>query len=358
MIISKERPHIRVASDIEAKIQSGQIKDGEQIAPESQLSAYYKTSLRVIRNAMSELEARDIIFRQKGKGTFVRRSEKVLNPRSLSAAVIFNQTLCVSNMARLAGIAETLKENNIGLFVTETGHLLEKEIEAVEECRGKCDGIILVSVASEQTVDYLKLLSEQDKRKIVLVDRFFHKISLNCVTCDHFDGVYKAAVHMHDSGYKKIAYAGSSFQIFSVHERIMGFVKAAQTFAPGENPLILQKGTNMHTAGHESAKELLTTGKADAMVCENDDIAIGALTFLKEAGVRPGKDFGLIGFDDSESVVHTTLGLSSVNAKCQETGRIAAAILSETLLGRRDGQQAQKIVLPVEITERDSSRRN
>jgi len=359
MLILKTRPSSKIVSDIENKIRTGLIAPGEQLAPEGTLATYYKTSLRGVRSALLELESKNIVSREKGRGTFVKQMSGKPHTNKLSVGIILNKMLCIHNMTMLSGITKIFQIHNIASYIIETEHSLEKEVEAVKEYSRNCDGLILLSVASEESISHLMPFRDESKiNNIVLVDRFFHGVSLNCVACDHFDGTYKAALHLYSNGYKRLAYVGSSHKIFSVHERIMGFMKAVQNKSPSESPLVFQKGVDMFAAGYEAVEEIVKNNIADAIVCENDDIAIGAFDFMKRNKIVPGRDFGVIGFGNMESIMQSGIGLSSVNANFYETGRRAAMLLYENLNNHEMNKDVHKIILPIEIVERESSQRS
>jgi len=358
MTISWELAHLRIVADIEREIIAGHINQGEQLAPEDKLAAHYQASRRVVRNAMSELERRNVISRQRGKGTFIKQCPAPAQKKEFVAGVILNKVLCVNNMTRLAGIANVFLQQGVPFHVHDSAQSLDSEIRGVGELSQKCDGVILLSVAVEKDIDHLKRIRDRHYDNIVLLDRFFHDVAFDSVCCDHFDGTYKAAWHLHSRGYGKIAYVGSAHDVFSVHERIMGFTKAAQAFNPQSAPVIMRKGVEMHRAGYEAAEELVKQGKADALVCENDDLALGVLEFLKIAGIKPGKEFGVVGFDDLDGIMRAGLGLSSIEANCYETGRKAAQMLVDKMAGAQRGGDVQKIVLPVTLIERESTKRD
>jgi len=52
------------------------------------------------------------------------------------------------------------------------------------------------------------------------------------------------------------------------------------------------------------------------------------------------------------------LGLSSIEANCYETGRKAAQMLVDKMAGAQRGGDVQKIVLPVTLIERESTKRD
>ena len=64
-----------------------------------------------------------------------------------------------------------------------------------------------------------------------------------------------------------------------------------------------------------------------AAVCFNDLVAFGALSALGERGLRAGKDFSLMGFDNVLDAAHSNPPLSTVDIRPSDLGEHAAALL-------------------------------
>lgn len=60
-----------------------------------------------------------------------------------------------------------------------------------------------------------------------------------------------------------------------------------------------------------------------AIFCGNDNIAIGAVKALHEAGLRVPDDVSLIGFDDIDVVKHLTPSLTTVQVNKEAIGAVA-----------------------------------
>lgn len=66
-------------------------------------------------------------------------------------------------------------------------------------------------------------------------------------------------------------------------------------------------------AGTALARELLDRGPGrapSALICASDSLALGALAHVRDRGLKPGSDIGIVGFDDTP--VAAAVGLSSV----------------------------------------------
>jgi LacI family transcriptional regulator len=82
-----------------------------------------------------------------------------------------------------------------------------------------------------------------------------------------------------------------------------------------------------------------------ALLCATDSIAIGALSALKEMGLKAGRDIALIGHDNLPSAAFTDPPLSTMEIAAPDVGRQLAEMLIARL-GGRDSRELQ-IILPV-----------
>ena len=81
---------------------------------------------------------------------------------------------------------------------------------------------------------------------------------------------------------------------------------------------------NMLDQGHD----------VDALLCDSDQIARGALDTFRERGISVPRDVAVIGFDNWESIVDGTHPkLTSIDMQLDNLGRVAAQKLHEAMKG-------------------------
>jgi len=106
--------------------------------------------------------------------------------------------------------------------------------------------------------------------------------------------------------------------------------------------------------GLEALERLLAAGPApDAIACYSDNVALGVVSGLRAAGIEPGRDVAVGGFDDipESSLQHP--GLTSVATHPERVGAEAARLLLERI-GAPD-LPARKVILPPSLSVRASS---
>jgi DNA-binding LacI/PurR family transcriptional regulator len=90
-----------------------------------------------------------------------------------------------------------------------------------------------------------------------------------------------------------------------------------------------------------------------AVFCGNDQMALGLLRALSEAGRRIPADVGVVGFDDSTWALRTQPPLSTVHQPAREIGRNAAELVLRQLRG--EDPVPGNVLLPTPIVWRDSA---
>ncbi len=218
---------------------------------------------------------------------------------------------------------------------------------------GSTDGIILA--APEENGALLKWAREENM-PCVVVGRVDLNDKVPAVGIDDFEAELAAARALIAQGHRRIAFLGSAWIQWSARQRELAYDKAmseAGLAAPRELRFL---GRYHEQSGEEAAREMLKLSpRPTAFLCASDEIAIGALRVLQQAGVRVPQDIAIMGFDDELKVQLSRPQLSSVRQPTSELGRTAAALLLDIIEGR--GLKERKIILPTTVIFRESTAR-
>jgi LacI family transcriptional regulator len=96
--------------------------------------------------------------------------------------------------------------------------------------------------------------------------------------------------------------------------------------------------------------DLLTTQKMDAAFCTEDMIAVGLLHEMLKKGVRVGKEFGLVGFDNIHIGQQIYPELTTVDQNIFEKGETATKTLLKIL--NKKISLGSRLILTVNLVER------
>jgi DNA-binding LacI/PurR family transcriptional regulator len=91
----------------------------------------------------------------------------------------------------------------------------------------------------------------------------------------------------------------------------------------------------------------------EALVCYDDQLALGLMDALRGLGIRVPDDVGIVGFDGIPYAAISNPRLTTVAVPSAEMGRAAASSLIQAI---HDGVLPEGVLLPVEIVVRESTR--
>ena len=139
-----------------------------------------------------------------------------------------------------------------------------------------------------------------------------------------------ATAHLADLGHRHIAYLGGT-QMSSVRaQRVEGYEQTLLN--RGLGPAIVWPCADNKRAGLEAMLDLYRAHpEITAVVCNGDMVAFGACFGLFRAGLQPGRDVSVIGFDDIEDANVATPALSTMAVSPKKLGKKLARILLERI---------------------------
>jgi LacI family transcriptional regulator len=159
------------------------------------------------------------------------------------------------------------------------------------------------------------------------------------VSIDNAFGIGKAITHLASLGHRKIAFIKGPKGSGDTEERWSAILATCKTLRiPVDSRLTVQlkllepTGTRHAEEGRVAAHSLLRSGKRfTALVAFNDISALGAMTALREAGLRVPEEVSVVGFDDIEFASIVSPALTTVRQPLHEMGAMAAQLLLRRL---------------------------
>ncbi len=213
----------------------------------------------------------------------------------------------------------------------------------------RMDGIILSSV--NEGPEYAKFL-ESLETPIVTVD---NKIAegIPFVSIDQRAAMREAVEHILEmKKYERIVFvcpamAVAGEQNIYVHrERKKGF-EEAMAGAPG-----VQAEYVLNWEYLKQVEKLAQDGIRTAFACTADDFALDIMKYLKEKGLRAPADYGIVGFDNVDTLKYITPQLVTVSNKVDAVAKAAVQMLF-ALINAGQEQADEKS----QVTEQEAQRR-
>ncbi len=157
---------------------------------------------------------------------------------------------------------------------------------------------------------------------------------LHRVSLDQYQGARRAARHLIDLGHTEIRHVAGPVDSMDALERIRGWRDAL-----GENELVAHEpiiGDWSPASGYDAGRRLLAEGGPfSAVFCGNDQMALGLIHALTEAGLAVPGAVSVIGFDDIPEAAHFTPPLTTMHQDFAQLGRdtmgVVLAVLTDEL---------------------------
>ncbi|GAB3269463.1 substrate-binding domain-containing protein [Microbacterium sp. MEC084] len=167
--------------------------------------------------------------------------------------------------------------------------------------------------------------------------------SLIAIESDHAGGAAAAVARLRDAGHATVHHLAGPAGSYAADERERGWREALG--APAPEPL---RGDWSARSGYERGVALAADPEVTAVFAGNDQMALGLLRALREAG-RP--DVAVIGFDDVVDAADYQPPLTTVAQDFDALGDAAVALLIDRLEGR---PVPERTVIPTRLVARAS----
>lgn len=164
-------------------------------------------------------------------------------------------------------------------------------------------------------------------------------------------GAYQVTAHLLDQhGYSDVSFIAGPPDSPDSARRFDGFCRALAErgrAVPGQPAL---HGDFTTAAGRRVAGRLLAVGGLPrALVCANDQTAIGVMTVLQQAGLRVPQDIAITGFDGIQLGEHVRPGLTTVVQPMRELGDTAVRLLQERIADAALPTRATELPVRLEL---------
>jgi len=157
----------------------------------------------------------------------------------------------------------------------------------------------------------------------------FHSVSIN-----QFEGAYNATRHLIELGHRRIIHVAGPDDSMDATERVRGWRSAlAENGLVALEPLVGDwSPASGYRIGQRIAESLDTTLECTAIFSGNDQMALGLMHALSQAGIRVPQDVSVIGFDDIPEAEHFSPPLTTIRQDFAELGRTVMSTLLELML--------------------------
>lgn len=339
--------YMKILDDLIRDIETGVYQENDQIPTEFELSETYKVSRITSKRALMELEAKGMIFRIRGKGSFVKKIE---SETKIKKSILFIYPLTsVSNTGLgeyTKGILEQLEGSGYQLLIQNEHYLSEISMEYL---LAEYMGVIYYP---KQVIEHLDLLYQLHLNQIpiVIIDKFFNGLPFKFVTADNLRGGEMATTHLIESGHKRIAFGnlGNRMNTSSVRDRYLGYLKTLHSHDITENFHFAELGNQSLIEYLDHLIINIKKNQVTGIVMENDVLAIQLINQLNQQLINIPQDIAVVGFDNIQAASLIQPSLTTIEQNFCEIGRVACQFILEDM-------EETYVTTKVELIVRESS---
>jgi LacI family transcriptional regulator/LacI family purine nucleotide synthesis repressor len=190
----------------------------------------------------------------------------------------------------------------------------------------------------------------------VFIDLDISDDKASYIISDNEEGARKAVRHLVELGHKKIAIIEGEQITIPTQKRLAGYKAElkAQNLKVRDEWII--QGRFSVDGGFKAMEEILALKeRPTAIFCMGDEIAVGAMQAIKEAGLKVPDDFSIVGFDDIEISQYLNPALTTIRQKKGEMGIEAAKMVLEMI--NHPEEKVEPEIIETELILRDSTKK-
>ncbi|MBR1639469.1 MAG: LacI family DNA-binding transcriptional regulator [Treponema sp.] len=213
----------------------------------------------------------------------------------------------------------------------------------------KTDGIIYVSGHAREISD----IPQKVQIPLVVCYAFTERENTPFIMIDDEDAAFQMTEHLLGNRKKKIAViTGTESNIHTI-KRLQGYKKALQAHGIEYDESIIKTGDWSDNSGYENCRILLKENeKLSALFCFNDMMAAGAYRYLNEAGLIPGKDISVAGFDNRDIAAFLNPPLTTMEIPLFLIGENAAQTILDKINSKNGNEQ--NLYIQCKLIDRNS----
>ena len=294
-------------------------------------------------------------------------SKNGYHPNAVARSLILNDTgmvaVIMSNRMNpfFSGVLEAIEiqaeAGGYSLLFYNTGEDRERELRAaVQAIEHRVRGILILPVIGGDPRTR-NMLNEAEAKGIpvVLMDRDIPASSFDIVSIDNRDVVYQGVRLLIEAGHRKIGIITCPECVRKGRGRRDGYIKCMKDYGlPVLEPYIY-RGDFDEKSGYEACSRFFSLPHPPtAVLATCSSATLGCIRYMTEHGLKPGKDLGLVGFDDISLLNSIGYEITVLNRPIHEMGDTAFTMLTQRMNGLGPKGRSRKVLLDVQVISRGS----
>lgn len=263
----------------------------------------------------------------------------------------------------ISGIEDVAYQAGYNVILTQSNESYQREVLDVKALfNSRVDGLLLSLSRETTNFDHIEYILSKGL-PIVFYDRMYNNPNTSKVIVDDYVGAREAVMHLIEQGCKRIAHLQGAPNLIISKDRLRGYQDALtekQLEVRDSYTIICPEGSVEE--GKKAARKLLgLSNPPDAIFCNNDPMAMGAMMAIKEKGLHIPREIALVGFSNWSYGEMMEPSLTTVDQPGFEMGQEAARLLIRQIEWADKGEgdlTPETKVLKTRLVVRQSSLKN
>lgn len=317
----------------------------------AQAGVSLSTASRALRPgaSVSEETRRRVRSTARRLGYEPNRLARSLRTRSSTLVGVIVPDIAIGFYARtVKGAQDALERAGYQVVVMNTQREASHERAALRTLlEHRVDGILLATSGG---------FEQPPRVPVVFFDNLVDGSGTAQVALANREGMALLVDHLVGHGHRRIGYVGAPPIATSGIERLAGFEQASAAAGLEPAPDYVSLGDEVWSAesGRRAARVLLALREPPTgLVAASDTLALGAISAIREAGLRVPEDVAVVSFDDPFFGDLIDPPVTALQRNERELGELAASLLLHALTTGSAGPPTE-VRLPVELVVRRS----
>ena len=359
---SSEPKYLEIVKWIQEKIENGELKSGNKLYSENELSEMFHMSRQTVRHAIAVLEQQNLLTRIQGSGTYISSTcfSGASGNRTMNIAVISTYVDSYIFPNIIKGIEKILSKHDYMVQIAFTNNKIERERDIMQNIleKNNIDGLIVEATKSALPNPNIEFYNQIKERGIPIIffNSYYPGLNMPHVALNDKLMGKKVTKYLIAKGHRKIA------AIFKAddgqgHLRYAGYVEAMleADIKLNDTNIIWLDTEYVRDLKDEKKQILARIEGCTAVFCYNDEIAFLLEDICQKEGIRIPEDLSIVGIDNSELAELSDIPFSSISHPMEKLGIKVA----ENLIGLIEDDSYQATYeFDAEVVERGSVKEN
>lgn len=373
-LIKQNQLYHRVADQVIEIIQSRRLRPHDPVPSEGELAKLFGVSRMTSKLALQKLAEQGLVYRLPRRGTFLAQplegmmADGGTSPQVTEAAPNvdrpFGQIALImphlsDYTSRIIAAAEAeVRKHGCDLILKMTKDCDDEDLCLERLAEGGITGIILFPQGRKTCSDQVLRLKLR-KLPLVIIDRIFHEVEIDCVYHDHYMGSYQMTKYLIEKGHREVGYTSNPIDnITSRKERYQGYIQA---LLDHKIPVKIQNihfrsvacdTSRINERDPEQEQFIQDNPGMTAIMCGDDHVAISTIHTALQMGIPVPEKLSIVGFSDIQLAAYIPTPLTTVRQDTEKLARSAVDLLMKRVGNSNENPITIKI--QTSIVERQS----